>query len=81
MTLRNKIIKAGVPVFYVRRRSDSSDGYIHEQTVAVAERLWARTWRKAEGGGGLWAAYQAVKGTRTKWYEMDSDAQFKLMEV
>jgi hypothetical protein len=78
--LRKKMIEAGVPMFYVRRRSDSSDGYIHERVVAVAERLWTKTWWKVEEVDGLWAAYQAVKGTRTKWYEMESDAQFKLME-
>jgi hypothetical protein len=78
--LRNEVIKAGVPVFYVRRRSDNSNDYIHERVVAVAERLWSKTWHETAAVEGIRAAFEVVKGTHTKWQGVETVTQFRLME-
>jgi hypothetical protein len=74
------VIATGAPVFYVRHMSNYFDEYVHERMVAVAERLWSRTWHKVAATEGMHAAYKAVDGTHTKWYEFaGSAACFELL--
>jgi hypothetical protein len=78
--LRDLVVAAGAPVFYVYHLSDRSDDYVYEMMVPVAERLWSKTWHRVAATEGMHAAYKAVDGTHTKWYEIAGPlARFELL--
>jgi len=74
--LQTKIIKMRTPIFYVYHLSDNSHDYVYEAMVSVAERLWSRVWHKVAATEGIEAAYRAVHGTHTKWYEIAGSAAY-----